>query len=75
MLFLFYSKQEDESGSGEEEGEEWELEKIMTMEELKKPSPQLCSYADDGLCKLVACSKYVRQCGETWYSCLDCQQK
>ena len=80
--FLVYSKQVDEDiaeedGSGKEGEEQWDLTKIMTVEELNMPSPQLCSYANDKekKCRLIACCKYERVGAEPWYYCLDCQQE
>jgi hypothetical protein len=61
----------DADDQDDEEGEEkWDLKHIFTIEEISSEK-QHCMTKK---CPLIACSTYVSSLGDTWHSCLDCQE-
>ena len=62
--------QDNEEG-GDDDDDKWDLKHIFTIEEIKKSDSQKCMTED---CPLIACATYVSSSGETWHSCLDCQE-
>lgn len=70
---------EEEEGKNEEEEEEeeemWELKKVMTVDEIKRPKPVMCM---GNACPNVACSVYQStldtNCTEAWFTCVNCQE-
>jgi hypothetical protein len=56
----------------EEEDEQWDLKKIMSIAAVIRRSPIKCSHET---CNLVAATVWVSNLkpSESWYSCLDCQ--
>ena len=60
--------------SDEPNVEKWELECILTAEEITDHNSEKCSTNN---CKLRACTRYVNSVDPTdfWFGCLDCQYK
>ena len=56
----------------EDEEEQWDLKKIMSIAAVVRKSPIKCSH---DTCTLVAATVWVSNLkpSENWYSCLDCQ--
>ena len=50
----------------------WELKKVFSIKELTKSKPMKCKTDD---CDRLACSVWKSSEGDSWYSCLDCQEK
>ena len=60
---------DEDEDNADEANEEWDLKKIMSVEELTK-APIKCKNED---CTLSSACVYVSNKGETWNTCLDCQ--
>ena len=67
---------EEEGGDDEEEPETWELKKVFTARQIKRSDAPKCESDEcDGRPNRRACSKWVSNRNEPWFSCLDCQER
>ena len=68
-----------EEGGGdddEEEPETWELKKVFAAKQIKRSDAPKCESDEcDGRPNRKACSKWVSNRNEPWFSCLDCQER
>ena len=54
----------------EDEDEQWDLKKILSIAEIKE-APVICGHDD---CDTPACCIWISTTNSKWYTCLDCQE-
>jgi len=65
------SKEQDDADDDDDD-EQWAVKRMITSDEIDSDSPLLCQTDE---CTMIACAVWISDGGETWNSCLDCQDK
>jgi hypothetical protein len=56
--------------------EEWDLKEVFTANQIKRSDAPMCESDEcDGKPNRKACSKWVSNRNEPWFTCLDCQER